>query len=394
MVQRKIHWLGAGLASGPGLRRLIHKGFPTILWEMDLDRAARAVKGLEEKVQIREAAAGALQKVLEEDDIVVSMLPASHHMEIAKLCLEKKAHFVSSSYISPDMANLNRDATESGLSFVNEVGLDPGIDHMLAHLLVSDYRSSACFDPENSHDFQSHCGGFPKVANDFRYKFSWSPLGVIKALKSPARAIMNGKEIATARPWSVVRDQQIALPGGVEMFESYPNRDSLDFLEEYGFDQNWKLAHFERGTLRLAGWSDAWAPIFELLDHPEEDQYEQHLQEVSDQLWQKHAYHEGEYDRVVLSVALKVSRNGHVLWHKTKSIDAVGNAHTSAMARLVSLPVSLAVEGILSGDMPLGVQAAPKDPALIRRWLETLSEHGDQTYHNDLQSQAALIAAE
>ena len=349
MVQRKIHWLGAGLASGPGLRRLIHKGFPIVLWEMDLARAKRAVKGLEERVQIRQAEVGALQKLLEKEDIVVSMLPASHHLEIAKMCLAKKAHFVSSSYISPEMAELNIEASGSGLSFVNEVGLDPGIDHMLAHLLVSDYRSSACFDPDNSHDFQSHCGGFPKVANDFRYKFSWSPLGVIKALKSPARAIMDGREVATARPWSVVRDQRIALPGGMEMFESYPNRDSLDFLEEYGIDPNWKLEHFERGTLRLAGWSDAWAPVFELLDHPDDVEYEHHLKELSDALWSEHAYKDGEYDRVVLSVALKVSRNGHVLWHKTKSLDAVGNAHTSAMARLVSLPVSLAVEGILSG---------------------------------------------
>ncbi len=104
------------------------------------------------------------------------MLPANMHMEIALLCLEAKAHFVSSSYVSPEMAALDEEVKASGLCFVNEVGLDPGgLDHLLAHLLMNDYKSSAVFDPSNSHDFRSYCGGFPAVANAFKYKFSWSP---------------------------------------------------------------------------------------------------------------------------------------------------------------------------------------------------------------------------
>ena len=374
----QIHWLGAGLSSVPGIRRLIELGKSVTLWNRTIEKAQAATKGLTGDFQLKGFSLDGLTQEVATGDVVISMLPATMHLDIARLCLKQNAHFVSSSYISPEMALLNGEAEAKNLSFVNEVGLDPGLDHLLAHLLMADYRASAAFDPGNSHDFRSYCGGFPAIANDFRYKFSWSPLGVLKALKSPAKAILNGEVTMTDKPWDAISDFSVGFPGGSEMFQSYPNRDSLPFMAEYGFGDDWTINTFVRGTLRLDGWSDAWEPIFRFVDEEAlGPDGESKLITLSDQLWADHSYQENEADRVVLVVDLKASKDDVVVWHKDYVLDAKGNEAHSAMARLVSIPVSLAVEAILAGDLPAGVQAAPKDPALIQRWLDILKSRGD-----------------
>ncbi|SNY93533.1 saccharopine dehydrogenase (NADP+, L-glutamate forming) [Cohaesibacter sp. ES.047] len=390
--KRRIHWLGAGLASVPGIRRLAVKGYPLHLWERDLDRARVAIRGLEDRVNLCLADEGALEKAVRAGDVVISMLPSAMHDETAKLCLGKDAHFISSSYTSPAMRAMNASAKAKGLSFVNEVGLDPGIDHLLAHLLIDDYRNSPEFDPQNAHDFQSYCGGFPAIANDFKYKFSWSPLGVLKALKSPARAILEGQTVDIARPWDAVEDYPVDLNGMSETFQSYPNRDSLPFMAHYGIDDSWNVERFVRGTLRLDGWADAWRDIFKSLEAS--DTTEDELKGLSDRLWADHAYQDGERDRVVLSVELKVTNQGETVWHKAKSIAACGTAKSSAMARLVSITMSLAAEALWRGQLDAGVITTPKDPATIRAWLETIAENGDLVHHTDYMAEERMIAAE
>lgn len=375
----RIHWLGAGLSSVPGIRRLINNNLDLTLWNRTVAKAEAAVAGLTGRFEIKAFTTDALTLDLEEGDVVVSMLPATMHLEIATLCLEKNCHFVSSSYISPEMASLDSQARKKGLVFVNEVGLDPGLDHLLAHLLMADYKQSPAFDKQNSHEFRSFCGGFPAVANDFRYKFSWSPLGVLKALKSPAQAIMAGKTVKTEKPWDAIADFGVDLPGGFETFQSYPNRDSLPFMKDYGFGDNWTMDTFVRGTLRLDGWSDAWSDIFKFVEHEVSgEEGEQKLANLSADLWDNHSYDEGEADRVVLVVDLKVSKDGKPVWHKCYAMDARGNEEHSAMARLVSLPVSLAIEAILAGRLPSGVQAAPSDSAIIKEWFDELGTYGDE----------------
>ena len=392
--KKTIHWLGAGLASVPGIRRLIAKDYPLKVWERDIEKAKSATNGLSGDFDICEALDGRLAEAVRAGDIVVSMLPAAMHPTIAQLCLEKSAHFVSSSYIGPEMKSLDDAAKAQSLTFINEVGLDPGIDHLLAHLLIDDYCNSAQFDSGNDHDFQSYCGGFPAVANDFRYKFSWSPLGVLKALKSPARAIHHGKETIIKRPWDAVQDYAIDLASGVETFQSYPNRDSLPFMADYGIDKDWTIDRFVRGTLRLGGWSEAWEDIFKIIEMTDKEGDDADLAALSDRLWADHAYQEGERDRVVMSVEMKVKRKGQVVWHKAKSLDSYGNQHGSAMGRLVSIPVSLAVEAVFHDHLKAGVQAAPKDPSVIRHWLETIAEHGDIIHHSDHCLKERMEAAE
>lgn len=377
----RIHWLGAGLSSVPGIRRLINSGQDLTLWNRTVAKAEAAVDGLVGNFDIKTFAMEALAAAVSNGDIIVSMLPATMHLQVARLCLEKDCHFVSSSYISPEMAELDAKAKDQGLVFVNEVGLDPGLDHLLAHLLMADYKQSAVFDKQNSHEFRSFCGGFPAIANDFRYKFSWSPLGVLKALKSPAQAILDGQIVKTEKPWDAIADFEVALPGGSEIFQSYPNRDSLPFMADYGFGEDWTIDTFVRGTLRLDGWSDAWAGIFNFVEHEVSGQKsEQKLADLSADLWDKYSYDEGEADRVVLVVDLKVSRDGAKVWHKSYAMDAKGNDQHSAMARLVSLPVSLAIEAIVADRLKPGIQAAPSDENIIRDWFRELKSHGDDIH--------------
>ena len=366
-----IHWCGTGLSAIPGLRRLIEAGQPVVVWNRTVEKAQEAVGDLTK--DIRAFDLDAIGAALQPGDVAVSMLPGDWHVPLAELCISKGAHFVSSSYIAPEMRALDAKAKEAGLALVNEVGLDPGIDHLMAHALVADYRASDAFDPSNTHSFISYCGGIPKIPNPFRYKFSWSPLGVLKALRSPSKSLAGGAEKIVTRPWDAISSYEAPLPTP-EAFEVYPNRDSLPFMAEYGFGPDWAVDTFVRGTLRLNGWKDAWTPVFREIETLTGPQGEARLKEMSDQFWAENAYDEGEPDRVVLCVSLRAEKDGQTVWHKTYAMDAWGDDHGTAMARLVSVPVSLAVEAVLAGRVGSGVSAAPSDLVLVREWMGVVAD--------------------
>lgn len=365
----RIHWAGAGLSATPGVRRLIAAGRPLTLWNRTVAKAEAAVAGLSGDVDCRAFDADAFAAALAPGDVAVSMLPGDWHVPLAVACLGAGAHFVSSSYISPEMRALDGAARAKSLALVNEVGLDPGVDHSMAHDLVAAYRASAAFDPANEISFYSYCGGLSETPNAFRYKFSWSPLGVLKALRSPSRSMKDGEVFDVARPWDAIESYTLDFPGGAETFEVYPNRDSLPFMADYGFDPAWPVRDFVRGTLRYGGWAAAWADIFAEVETLEGAAGDARLAEMSAALWEEHAMAEGERDRVVLTVELCAARGGAPKWRQAWRMDAYGGPEGSAMARLVSIPVSLAVEAVQSGEIGPGVSAAPSDPALVRRWL-------------------------
>ncbi len=363
-----IHWCGTGLSAVPGLRALIAEGpQPVAVWNRTTAKAAEAVGDLTDDIRAFDEAA--LAAALAPGDVVVSMLPADRHVALARAALAAGAHFVSSSYIAPDMAALDGLARDKGLAVVGEVGLDPGIDHLMAHDLVEGYRASGLHTPDTVLSFTSYCGGLPKHPNPFRYKFSWSPLGVLKALRAPSRSLKDFATLDVARPWDAIAAYDAPLPTP-ETFEVYPNRDSLPFIAQYRFDPDWRVRDFVRGTLRLGGWAQAWADVFDEIERLEGPAGEARLAEMAEGFWQAHAYAEGEPDRVVLFVSLKAERDGAVVWHRTWAMDAWGDARGSAMGRLVSFPVAMAVRAAAEGRLAPGVQAAPHDPALVDAWLE------------------------
>lgn len=361
-----IHWCGTGLSAIPGLRRLLEAGHDVAVWNRTTDKAREAVGDL--TTNIHAFSIANLGQMLSPKDVIVSMLPGDWHVPLAELAIERGAHFVSSSYIAPEMRALDQKAKDAGVCLINEVGLDPGIDHLMAHALVADYKASEAYDAANEISFISYCGGIPKTPNPFRYKFSWSPLGVLKALRSPSKSIRDFKELDVVRPWDAISSYEAPLPQP-ESFEVYPNRDSIPFMAQYEFGEDWKVKEFVRGTLRLNGWADAWADVFkevETLSGPEGDA---RLKEMSDQFWAENAYDEDEPDRVVLCVGLKAEKDGAEVWHKTYVMDAWGDERGTAMARLVSYPVSFAIEAAMNGKIAAGVHAAPSDPALVEKWM-------------------------
>lgn len=365
-----IHWIGTGLSAIPGLRRLLQSDAEVTVWNRTEAKARAEIGDLTD--DIRAYSFEALADAVGPGDIVVSMLPADQHVGLAKLAISKAAHFVSSSYIAPEMAALEDEAKAAGVVLMNEVGLDPGVDHLMAHELVADYKLAGA-QPGDVVYFTSYCGGVPKYPNPFRYKFSWSPLGVLRALRSPSKSLRDGAVRDVARPWDAIEPYDAPLPVP-ERFEVYPNRDSLPFIGQYGFDPDWDVRDFVRGTLRLKGWQEAWTPVFrevETLSGPEGDD---RLREMADQFWRDHAYAADEPDRVVLFVALRAERDGRTVWHKEWVLDAHGNEKGSAMAQLVSVPVSLAVQAVAGGRVAPGVHAAPEDPLLVADWLVEIGE--------------------
>ena len=365
-----IHWCGTGLSAIPGLRRLIEAGFEVTVWNRSLDKAQDAVGDITNRIQVFDMSN--LGAEVQQGDVLVSMLPGDWHVSLAELCISKSANMVSSSYISPDMAALDADAKLAGVALVNEVGLDPGIDHLMAHWLVADYRGSDAYDKDVVISFISYCGGVPKHPNAFRYKFSWSPLGVLKALRSPSKSIRAFSELAIQRPWDAITSYvaPLILP---ESFEIYPNRDSIPIIGQYDFDDTWQIREFVRGTLRLNGWAEAWADVFTEIGTLEGSEGEMRLKEMSDRFWAENAYDAGEPDRVILCVALKAEKNGIPTYHKTYTLDAWGDLRGSAMARLVSVTVSLAVEAVQNHEVQVGVSAAPHDLKLIDRWMNEIN---------------------
>ena len=187
--QHSIHWLGAGLSSGPGIAALAKRRGNVVLWNRTIEKANALVDaiGSNEGISIEALDFDRLRERISEGDVVVSMLPGAFHVQVAEIALEAGAHMVTTSYLTPEMMALDAKARAKGLVVLNEVGVDPGIDHLFAQVLVDAARKAGMLADGRSVFFESHCGGVPAVANDFRYKFSWAPLGVLTALRNPAR---------------------------------------------------------------------------------------------------------------------------------------------------------------------------------------------------------------
>lgn len=360
----RIHWCGTGLSARPGLRRLILAGHLVTVWNLPVEQAEAAVGDI--TGDIRAMTPGALEDAIRHGDIVVSMLPMTMHEDLARHCVAHGVHFVSPSYATAELQALDEPARRAGVALLCEVGLDPGIDHVMAHDLVAGYRASPAYDVRNALSFRSFCGALPALPNAFRYKFSWSPLGALRALTTPARAIRDFTELRVAHPWDAVSTYAAPLRQ-TETFEVIPNHDSLPYIDAYHFDPAWQVKEFIRGTLRLNGWADAWQPVFDkLAAHPDEAQ----LNDLAETLWQTYPLAEGEPDRVVLCVSLKAERAGVPVWHRTWALDAEGDVRGSAVARIVSGTVSMGVEALMMREIAVGLHRAPHDPRLVARWLD------------------------
>ena len=364
-----IHWLGAGLSSLPGIRRIASDNKKLTVWNRTLSKAEFSINHIKSSnISAKQFDLSLLSSSLVQGDIVVSQLSANMHPEIANICLEKNCHFASSSYISPTLNKLDQAAKDKNLIFINEIGLDPGIDHFFSHLLVQELKKENLLNISVS--YKSFCGGLSAIPNDFKYKFSWSPTGVIKALGNKAKFIDNfKKKIVT--PYRYVNSYTV----NNEIFEAYPNRDSLPYIQEYLFLDAWKIKDFIRGTLRLNGWVDAWKDIFEMLEN-QNDNLDSDIRIKSDELWSKYQYEKNEKDRVVLSVSLEaLNNNNERVWSGCYELDESGSGENTAMALLVSITLSAGIDLILQNKLNPGVQAAPRSESNIKYFFKILEDY-------------------
>lgn len=186
--------------------------------------------------------------------IVVSMLPAFLHIKIAKDCLLYRKHLVTASYISPELKDLDKKVRDAGLIFMNEVGLDPGIDHMSAMRIIDGIREKG----GKIILFESFCGGLVAPESDnnlWNYKFTWNPRNVLIAGQGGAAKFMQEGTYKYIPYHKLFRRTEFLEIEGYGKFEAYANRDSLNYREAYGLENALTLY---RGTIRRVGFSKAW----------------------------------------------------------------------------------------------------------------------------------------
>jgi saccharopine dehydrogenase (NADP+, L-glutamate forming)/spermidine synthase len=259
---KKILVLGAGLVSRPLVRYLLNPpDFHVTVASRTVSKAEALIAGHPRgaALQLLANETAKLEKLVSEHDLAISLLPAPLHPVVAEMCVSHRKHMVTTSYVSPKMRALDGAARAAGVMLLNEVGVDPGIDHMSAMRIIHDVAKRG----GQVVSFKSYCGGLPAPeANDnpWGYKFSWSPRGVCTAGKNAARYRENGKLVEIPGPELFTHHHPVPVAGIGEL-EGYPNRDSLIYVEIYG------LAGIEtmfRGTLRYPGWCACLKKVVDL----------------------------------------------------------------------------------------------------------------------------------
>jgi len=343
-------------------------------------------------------------------DVVVSMLPATMHGNVAKDCVSMGKHLFTASYVSAEMRELDREAKSKNVLLMNEVGLDPGIDHASAMKIIDDLRAKGA----QIMSFRSYCGGLVAPQsndNPWGYKFSWNPRNVVVAGQSAAQYISEGKLkfIPPSRIFTQIDTIHVKKYGS---FDAYANRDSISYREPYGLANVKTLL---RGTLRMPGYCEAWnvfvrlgltddtykiyeankltytqlleamlpsgegnlkerlrvflgkdytPSVEEKLDYLElfndkkiklkEGSPAQLLQDLLEEKWKLKA---GDKDMIVMQHLFEYELSGksHQL---TSSLVVVGDdEHHTAMAKTVGLPLAISLKNFLEGKFRLyGVQ--------------------------------------
>jgi saccharopine dehydrogenase (NADP+, L-glutamate forming) len=425
--------LGAGLVAGPMVRYLLDQpDFRVTVASRTVSKAEALVgdhpRGKASAIDVRDTSA--LSQMVQQHDLTVSLLPYIYHLEVAKQCLAHRKHLVTTSYVKPEMRALDPAVKAAGLTFLNEIGLDPGIDHMSAKRVIDDIQA---------HDgqvtsFISYCGGCPAPdanTNPLGYKFSWSPRGVVMAGKNPAHFLWEGDEVSIPGDELFEHYWPVEVEG-LGTFEGYPNRDAMPYMELYGIRPTGTMF---RGTLRYPGWCATLAKIAQLglLDDAVRDDLagvtyaqltarlvgaaESDLpvalidklgldpdSQVLDNLeWlgllssdplpaeantlldvltirmqERMAYEPGERDMIVLYDIFEAQYSDRVE-HTTSLFVDYGIPHgATAMSRTVSLPAAIAVRLILQGMITTRGVLVPVIPGIYNPVLDELEELGVQ----------------
>lgn len=258
-MTRKILLIGAGRSATILIRYLLgvceKEGWHLIVADTNKQLAERKINGHScgEALEMDATDAAALSSIVSDCELAISMLPANMHVPVAQVCLKAHTHLITASYVSPEMRALHSDAEREGLLFLNECGLDPGIDHMSAMKVLDDIRDEG----GEIRAFESFTGGLLAPNNDdnpWQYKFTWNPRNVVLAGQGIVKFVQEGRYKYIPYGKLFRRTEMIHIPE-FGYFEGYANRDSLKYREMYGLEN---VKTMFRGTLRRPGFCKAW----------------------------------------------------------------------------------------------------------------------------------------
>jgi len=431
---KEVLVLGAGLVVRPIVHYLAEKGYKVVVASRTLDKAEQLVKGAPNAVAKQcdvetEEGKAALEGLITTADAVVSLLPYLLHPYAAKRALAHNKHFLTTSYVSAGMKELEQEAKEKGLVVINECGVDPGTDHMSAMKIVDNVKAKG----GKVVSFSSFCGGLPAPQdnnNPFGYKLSWSPRGVLLASRNDALFLEDGKQVTI--PGKVLFDNygtELIEELGIE-YEHYPNRNSLQYIDLYGLHDTQKMV---RGTYRNKGWcstikklvdmgyldldetslagqtyagltaqlvgsqakdsqtlrkdvaaflkldeghqilnSFEWLGLF--AEHPISDKVNTRLDALCKLMEEKMLYAEGERDMLLMRHTFLVEYPSSGKKEKIKcTLIDYGIPHgDSSMSRTVSLPVAIATRLVLEGKYTTPGLSIPSIPELYNPILDEL----------------------
>jgi len=251
---KKVLILGAGLVARPIVKHLLGSNYFLTVADIYPQKAAELTQNHPNSaaVALDVANDNALGELVAQHDITVSLLPYGFHVQVASHCIRYRKSMVTTSYVKPEMQALSEEAKAAGILILNEMGLDPGIDHMSAMRIIDHVHSKQGKVTE----FYSICGALPApeaANNPFRYKFSWSPKGVVMAGNNDGRYLRKGQEVFVPT-MELFRNPASVDFNGVGKLDLYPNRDSVSYIDIYGIPE---VQTIMRGTFRYPGWCDS-----------------------------------------------------------------------------------------------------------------------------------------
>ncbi len=426
---KKILVLGAGLVSKPLVRYLLDDpDFNVTVATRTVSKAHKLIDNHPEgkAIQLNVQDSDSLKNLIKDCDLAISLLPYTFHVKVAKYCIEFNKHMVTTSYISPEMKALDAEARKNNIFILNEIGVDPGIDHMSAMRIIHNVENNG----GKVLSFRSYCGGLPAPeanTNPFGYKFSWSPRGVLMAGKNNAKYLKDG-EIIEIDGKDLFKNHWPLEIDGCPMFETYPNRDSLPYIETYGLKH---VKTMYRGTIRNPNWCDTLyciaklgvlsdeerndlsgltfdgltrklvkakenistkSAVIEFLGNDGNEKVIEMFEwlgffsndPVADEntlldimtarFLEKMKYKENERDMIVLFHDFLVEIKGKTKRITSTLIDYGIPGGDSSMARTVSLPAAIATKLILKGKINLTGVHAPVKPEIYNPVLDELEK--------------------
>ncbi|MFD1094309.1 saccharopine dehydrogenase family protein [Salegentibacter chungangensis] len=263
---REILIVGAGKSTSVLIQYLLDQSEKEDLHlkigDIDLENAKKAGRNHPrcEAIQLDVFEKESREKAIQDADIVISMLPARFHIEVAKDCVKFKKNMVTASYISKEMKALDEEVKENGLIFMNEIGVDPGIDHMSAMQVIDRIRDKG----GKVLLFESFTGGLVAPESDtnlWNYKFTWNPRNVVVAGQGGVAEFLQEGKFKYIPYHRLFRRTEFLEVPEYGKFEGYANRNSLDYQSIYGLDHALTLY---RGTIRRVGFSRAWNMFVQL----------------------------------------------------------------------------------------------------------------------------------